>query len=97
MRAVSSPISRNRKWQAPRILKPSANKLLQFRTHSRRDLHLVTTEPPGDIDGLPVGAQELNAGWTIATMFVEPVLYLRLERSLHIFEQQPFDIAAPEH
>ena len=81
----------------PPILEFSTNKLFQFRAHGRWNLHPVTTEPPGDVDGLPVGAQELNAWRTIAKMVVEMVLYLRLEGPLYIIEQQPLDIATPEH
>ena len=79
------------------ILKLSVNELFQFCPHCRWNLHPVTTELPGDVDGLPVGAQELNAWRTIAKMVVEMVLYLRLEGPLYIIEQQPLDIATPEH
>jgi hypothetical protein len=78
-------------------LKLGVNEGFQFRAHSRRNLHLVTTEPPGDGDGLPVGAQELNAGGTIAKMVVEPAFRLWLEGTLDIFKQQTFDIAASSY
>src|SRR5437016_4826737 len=81
----------------PPILKLSANKLFEFRTHGGWNLHFVTTEAPGDVDGLPVGAQKLNAGRTIAKMVVEVAFYLRFEGPLHIFKQQPLDIAAAQH
>jgi hypothetical protein len=57
----------------------------------------MATEAAGDVDGLLVGAQELDAGRAVAEMFIKPALYVRVERALHIFEQQPLDLAAPEH
>jgi hypothetical protein len=79
------------------ILKLGANEFFQFQAHFGWDLHLITTEPLGDVDGLPVGTEELNAWRTIAEMGVEPAFYVRLEGALHILEQQPLNIAAPEH
>jgi hypothetical protein len=81
----------------PPSLETGPNKLLQFRAHFGWNLHLVATELPRDIDGLAVGAQELNARRTVAKMVVELTFRFRLESSLHIFEEQAFDIAAPEH
>jgi hypothetical protein len=81
----------------PPILKFSVNELFQFQAHFGWNLHLITTEPPGDGDGLAVGTQELNARRTIAEMVIEPAFCLRFEGALHIFEEQPLDIAAPEH
>ena len=81
----------------PPILEFRVNELFQFCPHCRRNLHPVTTELPGDVDGLTVGAQELNAWRAIAKMVVEPALCLRFEGPLHIIKQQPFDVATAEH
>ena len=79
------------------ILKLSVNEFFQFRAHFGGNLHLITTEPPGHVDGLAVSAQKLDAWGTIAEMGVEAAFCVRIEGALHIFEEQPFDIAAPEH
>jgi len=71
----------------PPSLETGPNKLLQFRAHFRRNLHLVATELSRDVDGLAVGAQELNARRTVAKMVVEPTFRFRLEGALHVFEQ----------
>ena len=76
------------------ILEFSANEFFQLRANGRGDLHLVTAETTGDVDGLPIGSQKLNTGRAIAKMVVEMTFYLRIEGSLHIFEQQPVDVAA---
>jgi len=79
------------------ILQLSADEFLQLRANLGWHLHLMATEAPGDVDGLLVRPQELDTGRAIAEMFVEAALYVRVERALHIFEQQPLDIATPEH
>ncbi len=90
--------ARSFKLHRPRlILKLGANELLQFQAHLGWNLHLMATEPPGDVDGLTVGTQELDAGRAIAEMFVQTAFRVRLKGALHIFEQQPLDIATPEY
>jgi hypothetical protein len=79
------------------ILKFSVNELFQFQAHLGWNLHLMATEAPGDVDGLTVGTEELNAGRAIAEMVVKAAFHIRFEGALHIFEQQPLDIATPEH
>ena len=78
------------------ILEFSANEFFQLRANGRGDLHLVTAETTGNVDGLPIGTEKLNAGRAITKMVIKVQFYLRLEGPLHVFVQQPLDIAAPE-
>ena len=72
------------------------NKVLQLRPHRGRDLHLWRAEPSGDLDGLPIREQKLDAWRAITKMLVESVFDFRLQGALYVVKEQSINVAASE-
>jgi len=72
------------------------DEVLQVRPHRERDLHLGRAEPSRDLNGLPIGKQELDAWRAMTEVFIELVCDFRLQGALHVVKEQSINVAASE-